>query len=417
MPLKRELSLLEVTLCGVGIILGAGIYALIGAGAEHAGNAVWLSFALGAVIAGITGLSYAELTSMYPEAGAEYEYSRHAFGKKAAFIVGWLVIFASIIGATAVSIGFGGYFAGFFNVPWFLGSLLIIVSSTAVLLLGVQHSARLGAIITLIEAAGLVFIIFIGVPYIGNQNLIEAPSISGVMAGAAIVFFAFIGFEELARLSEETKNATSVMPKALILSIVISTILYILVAVSAVSIVGWQALAQSRAPLALVAEAASGESAFYSLSVIALFSTANTVLLIMLAASRFLYGMSKGHSIPNFFRTVSKKTGVPWIAVIATGILSSLLLPLGNIGLVASAVDFALFAAFIVINLSLIKLRYSKPDYKRPFKTPLAIGKMPLLPLLGIVFTLVLMASIETTVIAIGLIVTVIGVVIALLFE
>jgi len=417
MPLKKELSLIEVTLCGVGLILGAGIYALIGAGAGYAGNAVWLSFALGAMIAGLSGLSYAELVSMYPNASAEYEYSRNAFGRKTAFIVGWLVIFASIVGATVVSIGFGGYFAGFFGMPWFYGALLIIGVSTAVLLVGVKQSAQVGAIITLIEAGGLAFIIFIGLPYLGSQNVVELPSISGVLTGAAVVFFAFLGFEEIARLSEETKNAISVIPKAIILSVVISTIFYILVAISAVSVIGWQALAESSAPLADVARAAAGNETFYILSVVALFSTANTVLLVMLAGSRFLYGLSKDDAIPNVFGTLSVKTSVPWIAVIATGILAAAFLPLGSIGFVASAVDFTLFATFILINLSLIKLRYSKPGFKRHFRVPLSIGKMPVLPVAGIALTLVLMANIEPGAFVIGLAVTAVGVVIALLFE
>jgi len=288
MALKRNLSLIEVTLCGIGIILGAGIYALIGEGAALAGNAVWLSFAVSALIAGITGLSYAELSSMYPEAGAEYDYAEQAFGKKAAIFAGWLAIFAGIIGATTVSIGFGNYFGAFFSIPWFYGTFLIIAASAGVLLIGVQQSARIGAIITLIESAGLVYIIYLGVPYIGNVNVLEMPSTSGVLGGAVIVFFAFLGFEEMVRLAEETKEPKKTMPRALILAIVLSTILYILVAISAVNIVGWEALAASESPLALVAEAAAGSTAFGILSIIALFATANTVLLVMLTASRLL---------------------------------------------------------------------------------------------------------------------------------
>ena len=164
MALNRTLSLWEVTLCGIGIILGAGIYALIGEGAALAGNAVWLSFAVSALLAGITGLSYAELSSMFPEAGAEYDYAEQAFGRKAAFIAGWLALFAGMLGATTVAIGFGNYFGAFFLIPWFYGTFLIIIASAAILLIGIQQSARIGAIITLIEAAGLVYIIYLGVP-------------------------------------------------------------------------------------------------------------------------------------------------------------------------------------------------------------------------------------------------------------
>jgi APA family basic amino acid/polyamine antiporter len=416
MPLKRELSLLELTLCGVGIIVGAGIYALIGEGAALAGNALWLSFALAAVIAATTGLSYAELSSMYPKAGAEYDFAKHAFGNKAGFIVGWLVIFASIIGATTVAIGFGRYLGAFLGINWLYGAALIIILSTIIMLQGIELSAKVASAITILEVLGLVFIIFVGVPHIGNVNILEFKSLSGVLSGAALVFFAFIGFEEIVRLSEETKNAKKVVPKALILSISITTLLYVLVAISAISIVGWEELANAPNPLAVVANRTLGNSAFTALSLIALGSTANTVLLIMLSASRIIYGMSHEHALPNILQRTSR-AGVPHISVIVTGLLSLALLAFGSISFVANAVDFAIFLVFIVINVSLIKLRYTEALHKRVFRVPLSIGRFPLLSVLGILFTLVLLSSIELNVIIFGTIVTIIGLVIALLFE
>ena len=416
MALNRTLSLWEVTLCGIGIILGAGIYALIGEGAALAGNAVWLSFAVSALLAGITGLSYAELSSMFPEAGAEYDYAEQAFGRKAAFIAGWLALFAGMLGATTVAIGFGNYFGAFFLIPWFYGTFLIIIASAAILLIGIQQSARIGAIITLIEAAGLVYIIYLGVPYLGNVNVLEVPSTSGVLGGAVIVFFAFLGFEEMVRLAEETKEPKKTMPRALILAIVLSTILYVLVAISAVSIVGWEALAASNSPLALVAEAAAGNTAFGILSIIALFSTANTVLLVMLTASRLLYGISESHALPNVLHK-TWKNGTPWVAIAVTTILSLAFLALGRIDFVASTVNFALFAVFILMNCAVIWLRFSKPELHREFRVPLSIGKFPALPVLGILFTLALIANINPEVLAIGLVVTAIGAVIALVAE
>ncbi|RLG69191.1 MAG: amino acid transporter [Candidatus Iainarchaeum archaeon] len=416
MPLKKELSLLELTLCGVGIIVGAGIYALIGEGAALAGNALWLSFALAAVIAGTTGLSYAELSSMYPKAGAEYDFAKHAFGNKAAFIVGWLVIFASIVSATVVAIGFGRYFGAYFGINWIYGALLIIALSTIIMLFGIELSAKVASAITILEVLGLIFIIFVGIPHMGNVNIFEMKSVGGVLSAAALVFFAFIGFEEIVRLSEETKNAKKVVPKALVLSIAITTLLYMLVAIASVSIVGWQALAEAPNPLAVVANKGFGASAYSALSLIALFSTANTVLLVMLSASRIIYGMSKEHALPNILHKTSK-TGVPYVSVIVTGLLSSVMLAFGSISFVANAVDFAIFLVFIIINVSLIKLRYTEAAQERVFKVPFSIGKFPVLPLLGILFTLILIANIDLNVIIFGGIVTVIGLIIALLFE
>jgi len=416
MPLKRELSLWEVTLCGIGIILGAGIYALLGHGASVAGNAVWMSFALSAFIAASTGLSYAELSALFPKAGAEYDYSKHAFGKKAAFVMGWLVLFAGILGATTVAIGFGNYLSAFIGVPWLFGTLLILAASTAVLFWGVEQSVKLGAVITLVEAAGLIYIIFIGIPFLGSVDVLEIPSVGGVLSGTVLVFFAFLGFEEMVRFAEETKEPKKNMPRALILAIVISTILYVFVAISAVNIVGWEALASSESPLALVAERAAGDQAFTALSVIALFSTANTVLLVMLASSRLLYGISECRALPNVLRRVSGK-GVPWIAVSVTAFLSAAFLLLGTIDFVAKAVDFVLFLTFIIINLSLIKLRFSRPDLKRAFRVPGSVFGVPVIPIFGILLTLVLMANIELEVLVIGILVTAIGVAIAFVFE
>lgn len=416
MPLKRELSLLELTLCGIGIIVGAGIYAIIGEGAALAGNALWLSFALAAVIAATTGLSYAELSSMYPKAGAEYDFAKHAFGNKAAFTVGWLVIFASIVGATTVAIGFGRYLGAFWGISWLYGAALIIILSTIIMLFGIEISAKVASSITILEVLGLVFIILIGIPHFGSVNIFEMKSIGGVLSAAALVFFAFIGFEEIARLSEETKDAKRAVPKALMLSIAITTLLYILVAIAAISIVGWQALANAPNPLAVVANEGFGGFAYSALSLIALGSTANTVLLVMLSASRIIYGMSHEHALPNILHRTSK-AGVPYISVIATGLLSLALLAFGSIRFVANAVDFAIFLVFILINVSLIKLRYSKVAEKRAFRMPLSIGRFPVLSLLGILFTLVLLSSIELKVVIFGTMVTAIGVVIALLFE
>ncbi|MCX6801918.1 MAG: APC family permease [Candidatus Diapherotrites archaeon] len=416
MPLKKEFSLLELTLCGMGIILGAGIYALIGQGAAVAGNAVWLSFAFGALIAATTGFSYAELSSMYPEAGAEYDYSRHAFGKKIAFFTGWLVMFASILGATTVAIGFGGYFGAFFSIQPVYGAIAIIVASTVILLFGVSMSAKLGAIITLIEASGLLFIIFVGLPHIGSFDFTSVPSIQGVLSGAVIVFFAFLGFEEMARFSEETADAKNVMPKALMLAIAGSTILYILVAIASVSIVGAPALAQSGSPLATVAQATSGPQAFYVLSVIALFSTSNTVLLVLLAASRFLYGISKEHALPPALHVVSGN-GVPWVAVIVTGFLALAFLAIGAIDFVASAVDLSLFFVFLIINCALIKLRLSHPQAERPFKSPFSVFGIPIMALAGIAFTSILIFSIrDPKIFEVGLAVATTGIIAAFLF-
>src|SRR3972149_9798419 len=233
--LKRQLGLLEITLSGVGIILGAGIYALLGKATGLAGNAVWLSFAFAAFVAIFTGLSYAELSSMFPKASAEHQYTKSAFNKKPAFIIGWLIIFSGIIGASTVALGFGGYFSALFKVPVLTSAFVLIVILSLLLFYGIKESAWFAIISTLIETAGLIIIIFIGLPYLGKVDYFEMPQgLAGVFEASALVFFAYTGFESIVKLSEETKDPEKTIPRGLMLSVLISVILYIMVAISAV---------------------------------------------------------------------------------------------------------------------------------------------------------------------------------------
>jgi APA family basic amino acid/polyamine antiporter len=252
--LRRDLGPVAVTLSGIGIILGAGIYALLGEAAGMAGNAVWLAFAIAAVIAGLSALSYAELSSMYPRASAEYEYVSSAFGRRLAFVVGWLIIFSGILGAATVALGFAGYFSDLVGFPLLPSAVLIILLLTAILLSGIKETARVAIAMTLIEAGGIIMVILIGLPYIGQVDYLAMPQgVPGLLQASALVFFAYMGFEEIVKLSEETRNPERTIPLALMIALAVTIILYILVSLSAVSVVGWEQLAASRAPFADVA--------------------------------------------------------------------------------------------------------------------------------------------------------------------
>ncbi len=408
--LKRELGLIEITLSGIGIILGAGIYALIGKAAGLAGNSIWLSFALSALIAVFTGLSYAELSSIFPKASAEYEYIINAFGKRLAFIVGWLIIWSGVIGASTVALGFAGYFNALFNMPVKTTAIILIVILSFIIFYGIKESAWFAIVATLIEAAGLVFIIFIGIPYLGNVDYFEMPhGLSGVFEASALVFFAYIGFEGIVKLSEETKSPEKTIPKGLFLAIVISIVLYILVAISAVSVIGWEKLSASDAPFADVAFKALGSDAFIVLSVIALFATSNTVLMMLLASSRITYGMAGSFSLPGVLAQVHASRRTPWVAIVTMTALSMIFVLAGDIEFAANVTNFTLFVTFIVVNAALVVLRYKAPDLERPFKVPLAIGKLPLLPILGLAFCIFMLAQLGGQVLAVGVILTVLG--------
>jgi APA family basic amino acid/polyamine antiporter len=408
--LSRSLGLAGVTLSGIGIILGAGIYALIGTAAAGAGNAVWLAFAISAVVALFTALSYAELSSMFPKAGAEYEYTTAAVGEYVAFIVGWLIIFSGIVGAATVALGFGGYFSGLFGTDQILAAVALISILTVILIIGVRESAAVAGIFTLIEGVGLVLIIIAGLPLLGSVDYFEMPfGISGVFTAAALVFFAYLGFEEMVKFSEETREPEKTVPKALMIALLVCTVLYILVCISAVSVVGWEGLAGSDAPFADVATVAWGQRGADLLSVIALFATANTVLLMLLAASRISYGMAQSGSLPGHLSRVHRTRKTPYVAVIAVALGAVLFLFAGDIGFVANVTNFTLFVTFVIVNLAVIFLRYCDPDQERPFRVPGKIGEMPVLPLLGIASSIFLFIQLTIEVIAIGTLLVIIG--------
>jgi len=408
--LKRELGLLEVTLSGVGIILGAGVYAIIGKASGLTGNSLWLSFTISALIAIFTGLSYAELSSLFPKASAEYEYTANAFGKRLAFTIGWLVILSGVIGASTVALGFGGYLKALSGVPIITSALVLIIAVSFLLFWGIKESAWFSIVATLIEASGLIIIIFIGVPYIGKVDYFEMPmGMAGVFQASALIFFAYTGFESIVKLSEETKSPEKTIPKGLIFAILISVVLYILVAISAVSIVGWEELSGSDAPLADIAFSAFGSNAYVLLTIIALFATANTVLLMLLGSSRIVYGMADSMHLPGILSTIHFSRRTPWIAIIVTAMISLLFVFAGEITFVANVANFTLFITFFVINAALIVLRFKEPDMKRPFRVPFTIGKFPVLALLGALFNVFMLLQLETKVLLVGTIIVVAG--------
>lgn len=408
--LKRELSFLEVTLSGVGVIFGAGIYVLIGKAAALGGNALWLSFFIGAILASLTGLSYAELSSMYPKAGAEYDYVEHAFGKRLAFFIGWLVIVAGVIGGATVSLGFAGYFSALFGTPIFLAVCGLLFFLMLINLYGIKQSAGFAVVSAIIESLGLILIILIGLPYISSTNLLEMPlGLSGVFSAAALLFFAYIGFEDIVKLSEETKKSVRTIPLALLLSIAISTIIYILVAISAVSILGWESLVASSAPLADAASKALGGNAFFVLSIIALFATSNTVLLFLLATSRIIYGMARDRVLPGLLGELLPNRRTPYVSILLITFFAAIFALSGKIESVANLTNFMLFITFLTINVAVIYLRYKYPVVKRPFRVPLGIGKFPILPAFGIATSFLLLGSLNFSTVIYGILISLTG--------
>ncbi|MBN2067678.1 MAG: amino acid permease [Candidatus Diapherotrites archaeon] len=395
--LHRSINLWEATIYGVGIILGAGIYALIGEAAGIAGNALWLSFILSSIIAAFTALSYAELSGMFPREAAEYVYMQASFRRNSiAFLVSWIALFAGVVSVAAVALGFAGYFTQFFPGLFMPAALGLIAVLSVVNFVGIKESAIFNTVFTLVETAGLFIIVAIGIPFLGSVDYFEIPAasesifgfLSPIAIAAALIFFAYIGFEDLANITEETVNPRKTIPAAMLLSLAISTVLYILVSVSAVSVVGWQQLSESAAPMALVAQEAFGQDAFTLLAVIALFSTANTVLIILIAVSRRLYGMSEEKCLPSFLQKINGGTRTPFIAIALTMVFSMAFVLLRDIRAVAFLANVGIFVIFFSVNCCVIALRYAQPGAKRTFRVPFCIGRFPILPLIGAVICL-----------------------------
>ncbi len=351
--LRRELGLAPAVLSGTGVIVGAGVYTLIGEAAGLAGGATWLAFLVAALVAGLTAASYARMGRRIPKDSPEFQYTRVGLGPRAGFLAGWLMIGADLVATAAVALGFGAYLEFLFGVPLVIGALALAAVLSVVAWSGIRESVILVSLLSLTEIAGLVVVVVVGVPHWGEHSLTEAPQgLTGVWTASALIFFAYIGFDELGNLAEEMREPERNLRRAIVLSMAVSTVLYVLVAVSSVSLLGASALAGSQAPLAEAVERVLGPGGRVGLAFVALAATANTVLLLMIAASRSLYGMARAGALPAVLRTIGRRR-TPWIGTAFVWLAVSAFLFIGDIGIVAQVANFATLASFALVNLGL----------------------------------------------------------------
>jgi APA family basic amino acid/polyamine antiporter len=278
------------------------------------------------------------------------------------------------------------------------------------LVIGVKETVRVGVLFTALEVIGLIIVIVVSIRFLGSVDYLETPSgLGGIFQATTLLFFAYLGFEQIANLSEESKNPSKHIPLAIIFSVIISTVLYVAVALASVSVVGWQALSESGAPLAQVVQAATGARAGQIVAIIALFATANTTLFLLLTASRMMYGMSGSAVLPTIFSALHPKRRTPWVATLVAGGIAVAFTMIGDIGVVAQLTNFAILVAFVMVNASLIWLRRTRPEVERRFRVPLSIGWIPVPPLLGIGVSLFMIANIEPMGLIIGAIIALAG--------
>jgi APA family basic amino acid/polyamine antiporter len=380
----RSLGIFQVTASGVAVIIGAGIFVLMGAATERAGALVWLSFVIAAALSALTAFSYMELSSMFPRASAEHEFTRQVFPRWIAGTVGWVMAVALVVATATVALGFSQYLREFVSIDRRLGAIALVLVMVVISYLGMERAAWVVVGLGAVEVGSLVVVGTSGLSRVGDVNLTSG-QLGGVLSGAALVFFAFIGFDEVITLSEETKDPVRTIPRALFLALGISTLLYVLVAVSAVSVLGVDGLTSSERPLADV---------MTELSAAAIVSTSSTVLLVVTAASRMLYGVAVAGDLPGRLGVVRHRR-VPLNALLVSAIVACGLILFNDLSLLAAATDVLVYVTFVFVNVVTIVLRKTQPDLERPFRIRGAIGWVPVVPVLGLVVVIVVSGQLE----------------------
>jgi len=368
-PLKRSLSLPLLTFYGLGTILGAGIYVLVGKVAAHAGPYVPVAFLVAAVIAVFSALSYAELAARYPKSGGAAVYVQAGFRRQwLSVFVGFLMILTGMVSSATLVNGFVGYLHVFMDVPAWLVIAVLVLGMGALAAWGIAESVAAAALITVIELGGLIFILVVTGNHFADlpARIAEfVPSAdlhvwNGIFLGAFLAFYAFIGFEDMVTVAEETKEPVRNVPRAVLLALGIATLLYILVALAAVLALPADELARTEAPFALLYTQATGKAPTV-ISLISLFAVVNGALIQIIMASRILYGMSREGWLHVALGRVHPKRHTPLLAtalVTLAVLVLALWLPLVTL---AKATSFITLVAFSLINLALLRIKRRDP--------------------------------------------------------
>jgi amino acid transporter len=406
--LKRSLGFFSLLFYSIGVIVGAGIYSVIGAAAGIAGEGLWISFAIGSIIALFTALSYAELATMFPDAGAEYIYLREAAPDREwlRFLTGFVLLLAAATTGTTVAIAFGGYVQEFIDFPSWLAALVLLIFCTALNIVGIKQSTWVNITFTVIELLGLALVIWWGL----NADIEIVPSFrlhSGVFSATAVIFFVYLGFEKVANLAEETCDPGRHLPKAIYLSLFVTTALYIVVSIVVTSLVPPGQLAKSGHPLSDAVRGVAPEGAGI-LAAIALFSTANTALITMIGGSRMLFSMSRDGEAPMALSRLLPGRQSPYAAAILLLIVGAAFLPFGDIAVVANISSFGSLVAFATVNIALIILAYKRPKAERPFRA-WRIAGVPVTAAVGLLSIGLLVSQFDLTTYLVGLVTVAVG--------
>jgi len=367
--LRRTLSLPMMTLFGVGTTVGAGIYVLVGKVAGAAGLMAPVSFLLAALLAAFSALSFAELSSRFPRSAGEAVYVTEGFGvRRVGTIVGLLVVLSGIVSSATISIGAAGYFNTLIAVPTELVIVAVLILLGAIAVWGIREAVTIAALLTLIEVGGLTLIVWVGrdafaaIPetWAAQPPVFDLVVLGSVASGVVLAFFAFIGFEDMVNVAEEVRDVRRTLPRAIILTLVITTLIYLVVSLVSTFGLPVAQVAASEAPLALIYTEATGRSP-WPISLIGLVAVLNGALIQIIMGSRVLYGLAQQGQFFGVFATVNQRTRTPIIATVAvtiTVLFFALALPLENLARLTSLLVLAVFA---IVNLALVFLKLRRP--------------------------------------------------------
>lgn len=409
--LKKVLGPMDLILMGIGAIVGTGIFVLTGTGAVTAGPALTLSFVIAAIACGFAALCYAEFASSVPVAGSIYTYSYVTLGEIVAWMIGWDLLLEYGLATSTVAVGWSGYFQSLlkgigivlpealraapgaipgvntlFNLPAFLIMLVL----TFMLSLGVRESARVNNIMVLIKTGVVLLFIFVGVSYVKPDNWqpFMPFGMGSVMSAAALVFFAFIGFDAVTSAAEEVKNPAKDLPIGIIGSLAICTILYVVVAAIMTGIVPYMNFKGVDHPVSLALQYAGQDWVAGFVDLAAILGMSTVILVMAYGQTRILYAMSRDGLLPKKLSEVHPKYGTPYFATWMVGIIFGLIAAVVPLGVLAELVNIGTLAAFSLVSLAVIILRKKRPDLHRAFRCP----GVPVVPALAIIFCVALMS-------------------------
>lgn len=434
--LKKEMGAFQLTIFGIGVIVGTGIFVLTGvAAAQKAGPAAPLSFVVAAVVCGLAALCYAEFASSVPVAGSAYTFSYTSLGEIFAWIIGWDLILEFAFGAATVAKGWSGYFSRLmedlgihlpssvvgqeasFNVP----AVVIVAIVAAILIVGIRESSRVNIVVVAIKLTVVLLVIVLGFFYVksGNwspfiphsqpgaagtgvdatpliQEILGQPTsafgVPGIFFGASLVFFAFIGFDIVATAAEETKNPQRDLPIGIFASLIICTVLYVLVSLVVTGMVPYKELGSPDAigaPLAYAFSSIGLDWASTVISIGALAGLTSTVLILMYGQSRVFFSMGRDGLLPPWLSKVHPTYKTPYRITVITAVVVALLAAFLPLKVLGEATNIGTLFAFVLVSIAVPVLRKSQPDLKRPFRTPL----VPLIPILSVLACLWLMLN------------------------